>query len=71
MVQDIVHDELFFLDDTISCENKTSNHEIKEMFIADPGSMSHMVKSLKNMMNLREVKTLVKTGNKKIMTGLL
>ena len=38
------------------------------MSVADSGSMSHMVNILKNMTNLLEVKTAVKTGNKKIMT---
>ena len=38
------------------------------MFIADSGSMSHMVNSLSNMKKLRDVKKLVKTGNKKMMT---
>ena len=39
------------------------------MFVADSGSTSHMVNSLKSMTNLREVKTVVKTGNKKTVTG--
>ena len=41
------------------------------MFVADSGYTSQMVNSLKNMTNLRELKTLVKTGNKKTMTGFL
>ena len=41
------------------------------MFVAESGSTSNMVNSLKNMTNLQEVKTLVNTGNKKTMTGLL
>ena len=41
------------------------------MFVADSVSMSHMVISLKNMANLREVKTVVKIGNKKTTTSSL
>ena len=41
------------------------------MLIADSGSTSHMVNSLKNMANIREVNTVGKTGNKKIMMGSL
>ena len=41
------------------------------MFVADSGYTSHMMNSLKNMTNLREVKTSVKTGNKKTITGSL
>ena len=40
------------------------------MFVSDSGSMSHMVKRMKNMTNQRELKT-VKTGNKKMIKGLL
>ena len=69
MVQDIVHGEPFFRDDALACEKKTVNHKIEEMFIADSVSTSHMVKSLKNIKNLQEVKTVVKTGKNKTMTG--
>ena len=41
------------------------------MSIADSGYTSHMVNSLSNMTNLREVETVVKKGNKKTMTGSL
>ena len=41
------------------------------MFVADSGYRSHMVNRLKNMMNLRELKTMVKIQNKKTMTGLI
>ena len=41
------------------------------MFVSDSGSMSHMVNSLNNMTNLRELKTVVNTVNKKTMMGLL
>ena len=35
------------------------------MFVADSGSTSHVVNSLKNMTNLWEVKTVINTGNNK------
>ena len=41
------------------------------MFVADSRFMSPMVNSLRNITNLRELKTVVKTGNKKMMTGFL
>ena len=41
------------------------------MFVAESGSTSHMVNSLKNMTNLQELTTLVKTRNKKTTTELL
>ena len=44
------------------------NHEIKEMFISDSGSTSHMVNRLNNIKFLWEVKTVVNTRNKKTMT---
>ena len=68
MVLDIVHDDVFFRYDEIICKKKTTNKEIKEIFIADSGYTSHMVNSLKNMSNIREVKTAVKIGNEKTMT---
>ena len=44
---------------------KKINPEIKEMFIADSGSTSHMVDSLTNTTNLQEVKTVLKKGKTK------
>ena len=41
------------------------------MFISDSGSTLHMFNHLKNMNILHRVKTMVNTGNKKIMTGKL
>ena len=41
------------------------------MFVTDSGYTSHIANSLKNMTNLRESKTVVDRGNKKMMTGLL
>ena len=38
------------------------------MSVADSGSTAHMVNRLKNMTNLREIKTVFNTGNKKMMT---
>ena len=37
------------------------------MFVADSGSTSHRINSLKFMTNLQELKMVVKTGNKKTM----
>ena len=68
-VQVIVHSKLFFGYDAIVWKKKIINNEKKEIFIADSRSTSHMVNSLKNMTNLQEVKTVVKKGNKKTMTG--
>ena len=42
-----------------------------QIFVADSGYISHMVNSLRNMTNIREVKKLSKIGNKKTTTGLL
>ena len=50
-------------------KNKTINKKIGKMFVADSGSTSHMVNSLKNITNIKELKMVVKTGNKKRMTG--
>ena len=41
------------------------------MSVADSGSTAHMVNRLKNMTNLREIKTVFNTGNRKMMTVLL
>ena len=41
------------------------------MFVADSGSMSHMVNSLKNMTKLQELKIVVKKENKKVIMGSL
>ena len=41
------------------------------MFIANSGSTSHMVNSLKNTTKPREIKIVAKTENKKMTTGLL
>ena len=57
--------------DALACEKKTFNLEIKEMFIADSGLTSHIINSLRNMTNIWEVKTAVKTVNKKTTTGSL
>ena len=43
---------------------------MKAMFVADSGSMPHMVNRLKNMTNPRELKTVVNTENNKTMMGL-
>ena len=43
----IYHDELFFGDDALACENKTTNKEIEKMFVSESGSTSRMVNSLK------------------------
>ena len=53
MVQDIVRDEMFFLDDTLSCQKNTVNHEINEIFIAGSVYTSHMVNSLRNITNIQ------------------
>ena len=39
------------------------------MFVSESGFTSHMVNSLKNMTNLRELKTVFNTANKKMMMG--
>ena len=52
MVKDIVHDRIFFGDDALACEKKTVNHKKMRMFIADSGSMSHMMNSLRDMTNM-------------------
>ena len=46
------YDKLFFGYDTLACKNKSINKEIEQMSVADSGSTSHMVNSLKNMTNL-------------------
>ena len=48
-------------------QNKTINKEIEKFFVADAGSMSHMVNSMKNMIKLREVNTVVNTEKIKMM----
>ena len=68
---EIYHDQIFFRDDALACKNETINKKIEQIFVADSGSTSHMVNSLENMTNLREVKTVVNTGKKKTMMGSL
>ena len=41
------------------------------MFVAKSGSTSYMVNSQENMTNLQEVRTVIKTVNKKTMMGFL
>ena len=43
---------------------------MKEMFISSSGYMSHIINSLKNMKNLQEIKTIVKTVDKKMLQVL-
>ena len=61
----------FFVDDALTCKNKTINNIIEQMIVADSVSTSHMVNSLKNITNLREVKTVVNIGNNKTIMVLL
>ena len=44
---------------------------MEEMFVTNLGYTSHIVNSIKHMTNLQEIKTVVKTGIKKIMTESL
>ena len=60
----------FFCGDTLACKNKTINKEIEQILIADSGSTSHMVNSLKNKTNLLEIKIVVKTGIKENDDGI-
>ena len=68
-VEDIVYDNIFLGDDERLWRNKTINKKIEENFIPDSISTSHIMKSLSNIKTLQEVKTVVKSGNKKIMMG--
>ena len=52
-------------------QNKTINHEIKEIIISDSGYVPHIVNRLRNMMNLREVKTVLKKENNNNIMGSL
>ena len=65
MVQDIVYDGIFFGDDALTCKKKEINKEIREVFVSESGSMSHMVNILINTKNIIELKIVVKTGNNK------
>ena len=71
MTREIYSDKIFFGDDALVCKNKRNNKETEKMFAAVSGYTSHMVNSLENTKNLREVKTVVKTDKKKIITGPL
>ena len=71
MPEEIYHYKLFFNDDELRCKNITINKTIEQMFVDESGATSYMVNSLKNITNLREVKTVVKTGNDKMMRGSL
>ena len=56
---------------THACEKEKTKKEIKEMFVSESGSTSHMANNNNNMTDLREVKTVVKAGKNKTMTSSL
>ena len=51
-IEEIVYDELLFGDDARAWKNKTTNNNLKEIFVSDSGSTLHMVRSLENITNL-------------------
>ena len=71
VTEETYHDDIFFGNDALAWEYETINKEIEQIFVADSRSTSQMVNSLKNTTNLREVKTVFKTRNKKMMVGSL